>query len=228
MSPLLAIECSQRQGGVAFLGADGAVHCTLFDPDVRHGDALLPTIDSLLRSVGCTPGELGGCGVSLGPGGFTGLRVSIATCKSMGLALRIPIYGIPSALVVASSIAEERSKMIVALAGKREGAWLTGVECHDGCWTMCRPGALVSAGEEGDWFDEASVLVADEHLPESLHRFAVERGMEILPPSWNPEACLALTRTRHGAGDADQVHALQPIYPRVPEAVSIWQARKPG
>jgi len=203
----------------------GTVHSTRFDSDSRHGDVLLPAIDSLLRSIGCGPADLGGCGVSLGPGGFTGLRVSISTCSSMGLALGIPVYGIPSALVVASSIAGERSNMLVVLGCKGDNAWLTGVECREGRWSIQQEGSLVTGGAEGDWFDGHSVLVADEHLPESMHRSAVERGMEILAPSWNPEACLELTRVRHDAEDADQVHLLQPIYPSVPEAVSLWQAR---
>ena len=224
--PLLAIECSQRAGGIALLDGNGASHRMLFDPEARHDDVLVPAIDSMLRDHGCARDDLAGCGVSIGPGGFTGLRVSIATVKSLALALELPVYGVPSALVVASSVPDPPSEMVIALAGKGDTAWFTSVVKEDGRWRIRGEASLVRSDGNQDEFDSITTIVADEHLPESFRRAADDRGMTILPPRWDPMACLSLTRHRHESGDADEPHSLQPIYPRVPEAVSIWEAKK--
>ncbi len=225
-SPLLAIECSQRAGGIAMLDGNGDSHRMLFDPDARHDDVLVPAIDSMLRKHGCTRGDLAGCGVSIGPGGFTGLRVSIATVKSLALALELPVYGVPSALVVASSGPDPPSEMVVALAGKGDSAWFTTVAGEDGRWTIRGEPSLLHAGGNHEVLESIATIVADEHLPDPFRCAADDRGITILSPRWDPMACLAITRQRHDSGDADEPHSLQPIYPRVPEAVMLWDAKK--
>lgn len=225
--PLLAIECSQRSGGVALCDQRGALHVQRFDPGVRHGDVLLPAIDRLCAEAGVGRNELAGCGVSTGPGGFTGLRVSIATARTLAWTLDIPLYGIPSSLVVAASM-ETSEPVVVALSGKGSDVWLTGIRPDGDDWHIDREGALVDESAIGDWFDATGVLVADEHLPEGIRSAAESAGLIIRAPRWMPEACLHLVGRRHAAGAGDDVHGLLPIYPRVPEAVSLWEARKRG
>ena len=226
--PLLAIECSQRRGGVALRDADGGVHVHRFDADARHGDVLLPAIDDVCSAAGVARGDLVGCGVSIGPGGFTGLRVSIATARSMAWSLGMPVYGVPSALVVAGSVETDDRTAVVGLSGKGTDAWLTGVRRDDGRWSIDRDGTLVDEAALGGWFDGQGLLLADEHLPEGMRSAADAAGWIIREPRWEPAACLDLVAQRHDAGVADDVHGLLPIYPRVPEAVSLWEARKRG
>ena len=224
--PLLAIECSQRGGGVALDDGTGCIRVDRFEPNSRHGDVLLPAIDRLCREAGVGRRDLTGCGVSIGPGGFTGLRVSIATARTIAWTMGIPLYGVPSALVVAASLDSSVSTAVVALAGKGSDAWLTGVVHDENGWRIDRPGTLVEGAASDIWFTGTGVLVADEHLPEIISNAAIAAGWRMLAPRWEPEACLELLQRRHAASEADEPHALQPIYPRVPEAVSLWNARK--
>ena len=226
--PLLAIECSQRRGGVALRDGSGDVHVHRFDDDVRHGDVLLPAIEGLCSSAGVARRDLCGCGVSIGPGGFTGLRVSIATARSMAWSLGIPVYGVPSALVVAASMEATESTAVVGLSGKGTDAWLTGVRHEDGRWRIDRDGTLVDESALNDWFDGKGVLLADEHLPAGMRSAADSAGWAIREPQWDPGACLELALQRHAGDASDDVHGLLPPYPRVPEAVSLWEARKRG
>jgi tRNA threonylcarbamoyladenosine biosynthesis protein TsaB len=104
---LLAIETSGKYGSVAIAKvpqelqeADATHDAGLASPAVVAVD--LPTdrgsaqslaafIDSLLRSENLKPSDLGCIAVLSGPGSFTGLRVGIATAKSMAYALSIPV-----------------------------------------------------------------------------------------------------------------------------------------
>jgi len=61
-----------------------------------HSERLMPTIKKLIDDAEMTPQDLGGIAVSIGPGSFTGLRIGIATAKSMAFALGIPVIGVPT------------------------------------------------------------------------------------------------------------------------------------
>ncbi len=54
--------------------------------------ALLPGLDALLREAGAKPGDLTGCVACVGPGGFTSLRIGVATAEGLGLT-GLPTWG---------------------------------------------------------------------------------------------------------------------------------------
>jgi tRNA threonylcarbamoyladenosine biosynthesis protein TsaB len=70
----------------------------------RHGEELLPQLESMLHERGVALADLGGLVVGTGPGAFTGLRVGIATAKGLAHALGLPIVGVPTggALIAAA------------------------------------------------------------------------------------------------------------------------------
>ena len=106
MKVLLAIETSGKYGSVAIAKAynllqktDVPQNADLMNPGVVAIDlptdrgsaqSLASSIDFLLRSEKLNPNDLGCIAVLSGPGSFTGLRVGIATAKSMAYALSIP------------------------------------------------------------------------------------------------------------------------------------------
>ena len=49
---LLAVECSQRQGGVALQDRTGRVHTVQLAAGVRRDDVLQPAIESLFEQAG--------------------------------------------------------------------------------------------------------------------------------------------------------------------------------
>ncbi|MBL9140240.1 MAG: tRNA (adenosine(37)-N6)-threonylcarbamoyltransferase complex dimerization subunit type 1 TsaB, partial [Phycisphaerae bacterium] len=132
---VLAIELSQRAGSVA-LRVGGLASARAVPAATSDRDELMPAIQALVRDAGCTPRDIDTVMVSIGPGGFTGLRVSIATAKALSLALGARLVGVPSALIVARCIAQRdgiRDGTVgVALAVKADTAWLERVELAGG------------------------------------------------------------------------------------------------
>ena len=61
--------------------------------DRGHSRHLLGLIECALRQVGWDYGSLDELIVDIGPGGFTGVRVGIATLKGLCLGLDLPLYG---------------------------------------------------------------------------------------------------------------------------------------
>ena len=78
---LLAIETSQRRGGVAVRDAAGDAHTEALAARRVHDVDLIAAVDRLFARLGLEPSDLGVVGVSVGPGGFTGLRIAVSTAK---------------------------------------------------------------------------------------------------------------------------------------------------
>jgi tRNA threonylcarbamoyladenosine biosynthesis protein TsaB len=57
-----------------------------------HSERLLPTLDALMTEAGGTPRDLSGVAACLGPGGFTSLRIGVATAEGLGVA-GLPTWG---------------------------------------------------------------------------------------------------------------------------------------
>ena len=224
---LLAIECSQRQGGIALQDRTGLIHERPFETGARRDDVLQPTIESLFADCGLLPGDLDGCGCSIGPGGFTGLRITVATVRALGMALDIPLYGIPSAYVAAASVDIDSDSVLVALACKGETLWLTpATRDADGSWSGT--GSLVDLASATDVLSDFRTLLADDYCPDTLRAAAEQAGLSVVDPIFDASACLHLTSIRHAAGTPDDTMGLAPLYPREPEAVTLFNRRQQG
>ena len=67
----------------------------------RHGEELLERIDRLLAEAGARKGDLAGVIVGTGPGSFTGLRIGLATAKTIAYSLGIPVVGVSTTVAIA-------------------------------------------------------------------------------------------------------------------------------
>jgi tRNA threonylcarbamoyladenosine biosynthesis protein TsaB len=260
---ILAIETSQREATVALRdrrGAggtgrggegrpegvgEGVIHEESLSPRKRHDDDLLPAIDRLFTRAGLRSADLrdGAVAVSIGPGGFTGLRIAIANAKMLSEALHVQLLAVPSALVAAEAFAGD-GPIIVALGCKNETFWLTKLE---------RAGELSAAGGESvrrkpadhnaknawqivgvpglaraDAFDFSDVrcVLADEHLPETARARLAVAKTPTEPLRLSARACLLAGERMLARGEAVDPLQLLPLYPREPEAVSLWEARR--
>ncbi len=189
--------------------------------DEAHG--LMPSIDRCFRQASLTPDALREPGarvaVSLGPGGYTSVRIAVTAakviCDSTG-ALCIPV---PTAQIVAARVANARP-FAVALASKRESAWIT-IFSPDRAARLTLgivdDGAIDTLTSEG-----VDLLVIDHHAPPRLVERALEASIRVERPVFDAGACAALGAT---LPPIDPL-ALEPIYPREPEAVTKWRALK--
>lgn len=76
---------------------------------------LLPSIDAALKEVGWDKRDIDVVCVGVGPGSFTGVRVSVITARSLGQALNLPVVGISS--LEAISFAAARPCAVIMAAG---------------------------------------------------------------------------------------------------------------
>ena len=89
-----------------------------------HSERLLPTLNDLMAAAGAAPKELSGVAACLGPGGFTSLRIGVATAEGFGLA-GLPTWGFSAFELRAEALRQAgvRGPFWVLLDGQRNEAF---------------------------------------------------------------------------------------------------------
>ena len=92
---LLVLDTATTRIVVGAGTPDGVVlGAEAFEGRYRHSQELMPAVARLLDRLGLHLADLAGIVVGTGPGAFTGLRVGIATAKTLAHELGTPIVGI--------------------------------------------------------------------------------------------------------------------------------------
>ena len=92
---VLAIDTSTRSSVVA-IGRDRPEAVSRRDVRHRHGSHLLAQIDEALDSASASIDDVTAVAVGTGPGSFTGLRVGLATAKTIAYARSLPLIAVMS------------------------------------------------------------------------------------------------------------------------------------
>lgn len=101
---ILGIDTSTPIGSVALIDGETLVAEHTLNIVRAHSSRLMPAIDTVLTWGDITAAELDGCAVGTGPGSFTGIRIGIATIKSLCYALDKPIVGVSTLEAIAYNL----------------------------------------------------------------------------------------------------------------------------
>jgi len=103
MTVTLAIDTAAPRLQLALLRADGETDISVDDLAQGHAELLFARLEALLERNGLGYADLGRLAVTTGPGSFTGLRIGLSAARGLGLALDIPVIGVPSLLAISLS-----------------------------------------------------------------------------------------------------------------------------
>jgi tRNA threonylcarbamoyladenosine biosynthesis protein TsaB len=128
---ILAIETATPVASAAVLDASGILAETVTRAPMRHLEWLLPAVQEMLGRLGMTADAIEGLAVSCGPGGFTGLRIGIATAAAWAQARDLPVVGVGT-LEALARVPGTRGLVVPALDAHRgEVAWALYDVGHD-------------------------------------------------------------------------------------------------
>ncbi len=202
--PILALDTSTRSSVVA-LGHEAMLAVSVLAVQHRHGAHLLEQIDEVLDAAGVTLADLGGLAVGTGPGSFSGLRVGLATAKTVAYARHLPLVGIRSSDALRRAGGQPGA--VVVLPAGAHDHYLSAVDADP---------VLVAPGELPAALAGRAAMAVD--LPaDVLGEGAAALGQAALAAL--PGALLALARSRLLAGDLDDVAELTPAYVALPRGV---------
>jgi tRNA A37 threonylcarbamoyladenosine modification protein TsaB len=195
-------------------------------PSGRHDDALMPAIAELFQERGVAPAEVGRVVVSVGPGGYSSVRIAVATAKMVSMATGAACVPAPSDASAACGSGVSGTIAVAMASKSRDGgsAWVRAFEMDPDGARALEAGRVMDAEGLAALRDRTGFasLVADAHLPEAMRAWAQENGVTVTPMALTAASCLAA-----GAGVAPvAAMELECVYPRDPEAVRKWRELK--
>ena len=97
---VLAFDTSSKALSLAILEDKQVLAETMINIKKNHSITLMPAIDFLMGSLDWTPKDLDRIVVAQGPGSYTGLRIAVATAKTLAHTLKIELVGVSSLLAL--------------------------------------------------------------------------------------------------------------------------------
>ena len=207
---ILVLDTATRTPVVALARSDGSlVGERQWHSHHRHGEELLQRIDELLAEAGVARGDLSGVVVGTGPGSFTGLRIGLATAKTIAYSLDIPLVGISSTLALATATTADGEVSVTLPAGASD-RYVHRIRVTDGVPAEIDAPELV-AGMDVDVGDVAVDIDTAAERAANAGASAVK----------GTAAALARLGARRLAnGQADDVAALVPVYVALPRGIA--------
>ncbi len=231
---VLGIETATGVAGAAVVNKDRLVAERFVHNKKTHSQNLLPMIQQVLADAGISTRELGGIAVSGGPGSFTGLRIGMATAKSMAQVLKIPVAAVPTLEALAWNAAGVAGIICPILDARKQEVYTCLYTSVNGVPVpVSEPGAL-SLTELISLLNslEKPVTLLGDGVPVYGTEICRDSNASIsIAGSINlfcrAAAVAELGRRMIADGRAGDALTLQPVYLRRPEAEVTWD-RKQG
>jgi tRNA threonylcarbamoyladenosine biosynthesis protein TsaB len=121
MGTLLAIDTAAPRLQLAVLRDGDRLDTLVEDMATGQAERLFPALGEVLARAGIAYADLSRIAVTTGPGSFTGLRIGLSAARGLGLALGIPVIGVPSLLAL--SLGAQCDAVAVLLDARRDEAY---------------------------------------------------------------------------------------------------------
>lgn len=212
---ILGIETTGKVGSVAIIDENGKTVNRVTTDSMSHLCELVPMIKELVDELGISLNELDAIAVSVGPGSFTGIRIGLATAKTLAQTLGKKCISVNS-LEIFKEKADSDNKVAV-IYNARRGQVYGAIYGNDGSEILA-PGPymldevleVAEAYDDIKWYGDGVIAYADR-----LSGMNIAEADEINQSADMVCRC-ACPKLKDGELlDFDQ---LEPEYMRLPEA----------
>lgn len=183
---------------------------------INHSTTLMPNIEMVMNYAGLEMKDLEGIVVSKGPGSYTGLRIGVATAKTLSYTLNIPVYSVSSLMALAATV-RMHEFLLVPVIDARRNAVYAGIYQYKG--------VHIETVQEDRYMtiDELNRYLQEQHLPYLFIGVdALKLEDRLKGPTFYCIPRSAEMRRLIDLEHPDDVHQLEPAYLRMTEAERNW------
>ena len=188
----------------------------LFPARTDSLEQIVDNIDSALKEAGLSLDRLGGIGVGLGPGSWTGIRVGVTVGKMLAFSAGMPLAGVSTLSALAYS-ARDRARLICSVIGVGTRDMVYAAFFRRSGETVIQSGDYFVGSLSGlsEMIKASLVMVGPQaNLYVSQIREKIDTGIKIVPVETPPtgSAIAFLASERLQRGESDEVLPLTPLY----------------
>lgn len=230
--PILAIETATLVSSVALATADTLLAEITLQTKKTHSELLMPHIDKILMMAEVSKADIKAVAVSVGPGSFTGLRIGLATAKTLAYALKVPLVGVPTLAALAYGCFVPGVMLAPMLDAQKGNVYQAVYEWQGGELKEIMPATVMHIDEALNKlaeYNKAVVLMGEAAV---LHREKIQQGgngLVIAAPHLIIQRAGSVATLGHKLieqGIQHDVMALEPLYIRRSEAEVLWERRQ--
>lgn len=111
---ILAFDTSAAHCAAALLRGDEIVTTRVEEMSKGQAERLMPLLEEILSEADFSWKDLTALGVGIGPGNFTGIRISVSAARGLALGLEIPAVGVSGFEVAALGAEDDQLPAIPA------------------------------------------------------------------------------------------------------------------
>ena len=210
---VLAFDTSSKALSLAILEDKQLLAETTINIKKNHSITLMPAIDFLMTCLDLTPKDLDRIVVAEGPGSYTGLRIAVATAKTLAHTLNIELEGMSSLLALVPS---QQEGLVVPLMDARRNNVYAGFYENE---NPVLPEAHLSFAEVLEQIKDAEQVTfvgevgafaeqIQERLPQANYQETLPNAANLALWAWDKEV--------------DSLHDFVPNYLKRVEAEENW------
>ena len=127
----MALDTATEKGSLALVAEDRVLLEYSLDSHNSYLTCLMPGVAAILKKTGKEAADLTAVAVSTGPGNFTGLRIGLATAKTLAWSLNCPLVPVSTMEVLAAGFAFSPDPIGVVMDAKRGEVFWGLFRCPD-------------------------------------------------------------------------------------------------
>ncbi len=185
----LALETTGRVGSVAIGCGQALSDEKTFSAPLRHSAELFGTITELLEKSRKILNQTKYIYISIGPGSFTGIRISVTVAKMMALATESKIVAVNTSDAMALNVDDVKiEKLATIIDAKRGQFFIAAFERKNGLWEKILPDCMMTAEQFKEKFDSEPIWLLGEGLLYYSKKFETENIKILNEKFWSPRA----------------------------------------
>ncbi|MCK8824131.1 tRNA (adenosine(37)-N6)-threonylcarbamoyltransferase complex dimerization subunit type 1 TsaB [Fuchsiella alkaliacetigena] len=117
---ILALDSATSVGAVALYQGEKLIAESNLNLELTHSQRLFPQIIELLKAARVEGQDLEGIVTGIGPGSFTGIRIGMATAKTLAQSWNLEMVGVSTLELLANALLETERAICPLIDAKRE------------------------------------------------------------------------------------------------------------